>query len=216
MVDEHSPDFTRDRDDPRRPRPQRGEPSRRADALFNFKLVSISLGFFPSLSGSLPKPFGLFPKPFGLPNLPDAAAKPKFNVNAQARDAWLHQERIVSRTGKKPRCKRTSSSRAWISTPDACAPRLRKGGGAEEDRTPDPLRARQVLSQLSYGPKGHTLFVDGGLVLVGLDGLEPPTSPLSGVRSHQAELQTLTAPQSRAHRRLEEVKTRHSCERSRL
>ena len=25
-------------------------------------------------------------------------------------------------------------------------------GGAEEDRTPDPLRARQVLSQLSYGP----------------------------------------------------------------
>ena len=26
-------------------------------------------------------------------------------------------------------------------------------GGAEEDRTPDPLRARQVLSQLSYGPR---------------------------------------------------------------
>ncbi len=25
-------------------------------------------------------------------------------------------------------------------------------GGAREDRTPDPLRARQVLSQLSYGP----------------------------------------------------------------
>ena len=25
-------------------------------------------------------------------------------------------------------------------------------GGAEEDRTPDPLRARQVLSQLSYDP----------------------------------------------------------------
>ena len=41
--DEHSPDFTRDRDDPRRPRPQRGGPNRRADALFNFKLVSISL-----------------------------------------------------------------------------------------------------------------------------------------------------------------------------
>ena len=27
-------------------------------------------------------------------------------------------------------------------------------GGDEEDRTPDPLRARQVLSQLSYTPKG--------------------------------------------------------------
>ncbi len=26
-------------------------------------------------------------------------------------------------------------------------------GGAEEDRTPDPLRARQVLSQLSYDPQ---------------------------------------------------------------
>ena len=29
-------------------------------------------------------------------------------------------------------------------------------GGDEEDRTPDPLRARQVLSQLSYTPT----FVD--------------------------------------------------------
>ena len=48
------------------------------------------------------------------------------------------------------------------------------GGGAREDRTPDLLRARQALSQLSYGP----------LRLVGLGGLEPPTSPLSGVRSN--------------------------------
>ena len=30
----------------------------------------------------------------------------------------------------------------------------RKPGGAEEDRTPDLLRARQALSQLSYGPFG--------------------------------------------------------------
>jgi hypothetical protein len=27
-----------------------------------------------------------------------------------------------------------------------------KNGGAEEDRTPDPLLAKQVLSQLSYSP----------------------------------------------------------------
>ena len=47
-------------------------------------------------------------------------------------------------------------------------------GGAEEDRTPDLLRARQALSQLSYGPR-----------VVGLGGFEPPTSPLSGVRSNQ-------------------------------
>ena len=30
--------------------------------------------------------------------------------------------------------------------------RLTLGGGAREDRTPDLLRARQALSQLSYGP----------------------------------------------------------------
>ena len=29
---------------------------------------------------------------------------------------------------------------------------LKSFGGDEEDRTPDPLRARQVLSQLSYTP----------------------------------------------------------------
>ena len=42
------------------------------------------------------------------------------------------------------------------------------------DRTADLLRARQALSQLSYSPS-----------LVGLGGFEPPTSPLSGVRSNQ-------------------------------
>ena len=45
-------------------------------------------------------------------------------------------------------------------------------GGARRDRTADPLLAKQVLSQLSYGP------------MVGLGGLEPPASPLSGVRSN--------------------------------
>ena len=45
-------------------------------------------------------------------------------------------------------------------------------GGASRDRTDDPLLAKQVLSQLSYGP------------VVGLGGLEPPASPLSGVRSN--------------------------------
>ena len=47
--------------------------------------------------------------------------------------------------------------------------------GDEEIRTLDPLLARQVLSQLSYIP----------LSLMGLSGLEPPTSRLSGVRSNQ-------------------------------
>ena len=45
--------------------------------------------------------------------------------------------------------------------------------GDKEIRTLDPLLARQVLSQLSYTP------------MVGLSGLEPPTSRLSGVRSNR-------------------------------
>ncbi len=32
-----------------------------------------------------------------------------------------------------------------------------KIGGAEEDRTPDPLHAMQVLSQLSYSPEINLL-----------------------------------------------------------
>ena len=55
-------------------------------------------------------------------------------------------------------------------------------GGAKRDRTVDLLRARQALSQLSYGPVSlqvsHTK-------LVGLGRFELPTSPLSGVRSNQ-------------------------------
>ena len=52
--------------------------------------------------------------------------------------------------------------------------RAAKVGGARRDRTADLLRARQALSQLSYGPD-----------LVGLGRFELPTSPLSGVRSNQ-------------------------------
>ncbi len=47
-------------------------------------------------------------------------------------------------------------------------------GGASRDRTGDLLLAKQALSQLSYGPSR----------MVGLGGVAPPTSPLSGVRSN--------------------------------
>ena len=40
----------------------------------------------------------------------------------------------------------------WSKNVFRCA-NLLKFGGDEEDRTPDPLLARQVLSQLSYTPK---------------------------------------------------------------
>ncbi len=76
------------------------------------------------------------------------------------------------------------------------------------DRTADLLRAKQALSQLSYSPidiakpRLRNSFLDKAWVreayismrtepqrsirknLVGLSGLEPPTSPLSGVRSN--------------------------------
>ena len=58
-------------------------------------------------------------------------------------------------------------------------------GGGERVRTDDLLRARQALSQLSYTPEKTALK------MVGLDGFEPSTSRLSGVRSNQAELQAL-------------------------
>ena len=86
---------------------------------------------------------------------------------------------------------------------------IKKFGGDEENRTPDPLLARQVLSQLSYTPTDawlpliergvsmqsgmarrlsvlYTKYISGNMnQLVGLGGLEPPTSRLSGVRSNQ-------------------------------
>ena len=52
----------------------------------------------------------------------------------------------------------------------------RRFGGADRDRTGDPLLAKQVLSQLSYSPLPS---------VVGLGRFELPTSPLSGVRSNQ-------------------------------
>ena len=52
--------------------------------------------------------------------------------------------------------------------------------GDDEIRTRDPLLARQVLSQLSYAP-----MVSNIKLSMGLNGLEPSTSRLSGVRSNQ-------------------------------
>ena len=73
--------------------------------------------------------------------------------------------------------------------------------GAEEDRTPDPLLAKQVLSQLSYSPKmqvniggpsrqNHSILVDEPhqicpANLVGPRGFEPLTPSLSGTCSNQ-------------------------------
>ena len=58
-------------------------------------------------------------------------------------------------------------------------------GGASRDRTGDLLLAKQALSQLSYGPACSSPRIDtASKNLVGLGGVAPPTSPLSGVRSN--------------------------------
>ena len=70
-------------------------------------------------------------------------------------------------------------------------------GGDEQNRTVDPLLARQVLSQLSYTPIFTFLFLiphnPFGFFLVGSSGLEPPTSRLSGVRSNHLSYEPLFA-----------------------
>lgn len=67
-------------------------------------------------------------------------------------------------------------------------------GGADRDRTGDPLLAKQVLSQLSYSPP---------LDMVGLDRLELSTSPLSGVRSSHLSYRPGATPQNEFEDRVE-------------
>ena len=62
--------------------------------------------------------------------------------------------------------------------------KLLSANGDGEIRTLDPLLARQVLSQLSYTPIWF-FYVVLWLSPMGLSGLEPPTSRLSGVRSNR-------------------------------
>ena len=76
--------------------------------------------------------------------------------------------------------------------------------GARRDRTDDLLNANQALSQLSYGPEIYTAgseTVAGALkafsaAVVGQGGFEPPTSPLSGVRSNQLSYRPESKQQS--------------------
>ena len=68
----------------------------------------------------------------------------------------------------------------WIETV------LSRFRGDREIRTLDPLLARQVLSQLSYAPLVKVLLFSIVFSFrMGLNGLEPSTSRLSGVRSNQ-------------------------------
>src|SRR5690349_3899294 len=58
-------------------------------------------------------------------------------------------------------------------------------GGADRDRTDDPLLAKQVLSQLSYSPPRLKATILATAKVVGLDGFEPSTPALSRRCSNQ-------------------------------
>jgi hypothetical protein len=60
--------------------------------------------------------------------------------------------------------------------------RAGRGGGDEETRTPDPLLAKEMLFQLSYVPLRPR---STERLMVGVSGLEPETSALSGQCSNQ-------------------------------
>jgi hypothetical protein len=79
-------------------------------------------------------------------------------------------------------CERLLYSRPRVVIHQRC--RTGRHGGASRNRTDDPLLAKQVLSQLSYGPKQKGM--------VGRGGLEPPTSRLSVVRSNHLSYQPVS------------------------
>jgi hypothetical protein len=70
-------------------------------------------------------------------------------------------------------------------------------GGARRDRTDDLMLAKHALSQLSYGPVQDP---PAPKVVVGLGGLEPPTSRLSSARSNQLSYKPGRKKKSRAAR----------------
>jgi hypothetical protein len=57
-----------------------------------------------------------------------------------------------------------------------------EGGGDEETRTPDPLLAKEMLFRLSYVPLHRR---SSERYVVGVSGLEPEASALSGQCSNQ-------------------------------
>jgi hypothetical protein len=72
-------------------------------------------------------------------------------------------------------------------------------GGASRDRTDDLRVANATLSQLSYGPVRDLIRSTlDPMDMVGLGGVEPPTSPLSGVRSNQLSYRPLWGPRRAA------------------
>ena len=64
-------------------------------------------------------------------------------------------------------------------------------GGGKEIRTPDPVLAKHMLYQLSYTPSVPSACGFGNMV--GLSGLEPETSRLSGGCSNQLSYKPMSS-----------------------
>ena len=99
-------------------------------------------------------------------------------------DTWLNQHIVDPlKTSEISKLLKNKFKRRNFRLKKFCATADWVDGGARRDRTADLLRARQALSQLSYGPMVYYIHLK--IYLVGLGRFELPTSPLSGVRSNQ-------------------------------
>ena len=96
---------------------------------------------------------------------------------------------MVGSSGLEPPTLRLSGARSnhlsYEPIPlNACRLRVFLAGGDEEVRTPDPLRARQVLSQLSYTPGiERTLSLQNRTASNGQALADQSTKLLSNLRS---------------------------------
>ena len=112
--------------------------------------------------------------PAGLPHSEILGSKPVWRLP----EAYRSLPRPSSPASAKAStcCPYYLNPDAQPQTPISLSKNMPTPGGGERNRTDGPLRAKQVLSQLSYTPFG--------ISMVGLDRLELSTSRLSGVRSN--------------------------------
>ena len=106
-------------------------------------------------------------------------------------DSVVNEHRLQDHWDPLLRVSRSGASRhSKPAYRESCRPSNPRAvpGGADRDRTDDPLLAKQVLSQLSYSPATYLPAArspGATATLVGLGRFELPTSRLSGVRSNQ-------------------------------
>lgn len=131
----------------------------------------------PAVKRGSPKPCGsgtdTTPKRPEGPSAPCHPACLLFTITSE-QDNGGHKARTIANS--------VSHLRMFRSTP--------KVGGARRDRTDDLKLAKLALSQLSYGP--NSVIKPNLEGVVGLSGLEPLTSRLSGVCSNHLSYRPLS------------------------